>query len=95
MNVGGIVDECDVREAPAEAGARARRAREPLRRWGLLTIWTYVVLIMRVVAFVAYGFADYVGYLLPGLPERGVASGFVLGPARGWELSLQQSLSWH
>ena len=36
---------------------------------------------MLVVAFVAYEFVDYVVYLLPGLPERGVASSLVLGPA--------------
>lgn len=46
--------------------------------WGFMLVWTILLAASVGIAFVSYGFADYLSYFVPGLPAKGVAVGVVL-----------------
>lgn len=46
--------------------------------WGFVLVWTIIVCASVAIAFVSYGFADYLNFFVPGLPPKAVAVGVLL-----------------
>jgi APA family basic amino acid/polyamine antiporter len=41
--------------------------------WGFMTVWTIMITTLIGIPLVAYGFAEYLGFFIPGLPPMGTA----------------------
>jgi APA family basic amino acid/polyamine antiporter len=41
--------------------------------WGFMTVWTIMITTLIGIPLVAYGFAQYLGFFIPGLPPMGTA----------------------
>ncbi len=41
--------------------------------WGFMTVWTIMITTLIGIPLIAYGFAEYLGFFIPGLPPMGTA----------------------